>query len=98
MLYYDRTDASEGIDVNKTSAPKECEICHYQHFLYKGFNFQPYACNGCHDVLMMSMNISDIVILRLQDFDYHCVISRIIESEAINLMQNVDLIGKSGTL
>ena len=29
MLYYDRIDVSEGIYVNKTSASKECYICHY---------------------------------------------------------------------
>ena len=29
MLYYDRTDVSQGIDINKTSASKECDICHY---------------------------------------------------------------------
>ena len=29
MLYYHRTDASKGIDVNKTSESKECDICHY---------------------------------------------------------------------
>ena len=29
MIYYDRIDVSEGIDVNKTSALKECDICHY---------------------------------------------------------------------
>ena len=29
MLYYDRMETSEGIDVNKTSASKECDICHY---------------------------------------------------------------------
>ena len=29
MLEYDRIDISEGIDVNKTSASKECDICHY---------------------------------------------------------------------
>ena len=29
MLYYDRTDVSEEIDVNKTSESKECNICHY---------------------------------------------------------------------
>ena len=40
MLYYDRMDDSEGIDVNKTSASKECDICHYWHFLNKGFKFQ----------------------------------------------------------
>ena len=29
MLEYDRINISEGIDVNKTSASKECDICHY---------------------------------------------------------------------
>ena len=57
MLYYDRFDVSQGIDVNKTSESKECDICHYWYFLDKGFNFQPHVCNGCHDVLMMSMNL-----------------------------------------
>ena len=29
MLYYDRIDVSERIDINKTSASKECNICDY---------------------------------------------------------------------
>ena len=29
MLYFDKIDVSEGIDINKTSASKECDICHY---------------------------------------------------------------------
>ena len=29
MLNYDRIDVSGGVDINKTSAPKECDICHY---------------------------------------------------------------------
>ena len=33
MLYYDRTVVSEGIDVSKTSASKECDVCHYWYFL-----------------------------------------------------------------
>ena len=32
MLYYDKMDVSEGIDVNKTSESKECDICHYWYF------------------------------------------------------------------
>ena len=32
MLYYDRTDVSEGIDVNKVGASKECTLCHYCYF------------------------------------------------------------------
>ena len=50
MLYHDRIDVSEGIDVNKTSKSKKCNICHYWYFLDIEFKFQPYVCNGCHDV------------------------------------------------
>ena len=32
MFYYDRTDVPKGIDINKTSASKECDICHYWYF------------------------------------------------------------------
>ena len=32
MPEYDRIDISEGIDVNKTSASKECDICHFWFF------------------------------------------------------------------
>ena len=41
MLYYNRIDVFEGIDINKTSASKECNICHYCYVLHKGFKFQP---------------------------------------------------------
>ena len=49
MLYNDRIDVSEGVDVNKTSALKECDICHYWYFLNYIFKFQPNVCNGYHD-------------------------------------------------
>ena len=55
-------NASEGIDINKTRESKECDICHYSYFWNKGFRFQPNDCNRCHDLLMMSMNLSDIAI------------------------------------
>ena len=42
MLYYDRIDVSEG-DINKTSASRECHICHYWYYLNKGFKFQAFA-------------------------------------------------------
>ena len=70
MLYYDRIDVSEGTDVNKTSASKECDICHYWYFSNFSFKFQPNVCNRCHDLLMMSVNLSDIAILSIKGFDY----------------------------
>ena len=27
MLYYNRIESSEGLDINKTSGSKECDIC-----------------------------------------------------------------------
>ena len=51
MLKYDWINVSEGIDINRTSASKEYDICHCWYFLDKGFTFQPGFCNGCHDVL-----------------------------------------------
>ena len=90
MLYYVRIDVSEGIDVNKTSESKECDICHYWYFLDKGLKFQPDVCNGCHDVLMMSISLSDTAILNIHGADYCCIISGISKSEAINLMQNTN--------
>ena len=29
MLYYDRIELSEGVDIDKISVSKECDICHY---------------------------------------------------------------------
>ena len=80
MLYYDRIDVSKGIDINNTSKSKEC---HYWYFLDKGFKFQSEVWNGCHDVLMMSMNLGDIAILNIKGTDYGCIISGISKSEAI---------------
>ena len=56
ILFFDRIDVSEGIDVDKTNAAKECDICHCWYFINKSFKFQPNVCIRCHDLLMMSMN------------------------------------------
>ena len=48
MLEYDRIDISEGVDVNKTNASKECDICHYWYFKDTSFKYEQYLCNGCH--------------------------------------------------
>ena len=37
------------------------------------------------------MNLIDIDILNIKGVDYCCIISGISKSEAINLMQNIDL-------
>ena len=99
MLYYDRIEIFEGIYFNKTSESKECNTCHYWYFLDKGFTFKQNVCNGCHNLLVMSMkNLSDIAILNIKGTDYHCISSGISKSEAINLIKNINLTEKSRTL
>ena len=96
MLYFDRIDVSKGTDVNKTSKSKKCDICYYLYFLNKGFKLQPYVCNRCNDLLMMSVNLSDIATLKTKNADCRCFLTGISKSKA--LLQNINFTGKSGTL
>ena len=54
------------------------------------FKFQPYVHSGCHDVLMMSMNLDDIAILNIQLYSIY----EVTKSETLNLLQNDDLTKK----
>ena len=47
---------------------------------------------------MMSMDLRDIAALNIKGFDYCFILSGISKSEAINLMQNIDLTVKNRTL
>ena len=62
MLEYDRIDISEGIDI-KTSALKECDICHYWYFKDVGFKYEPYLCNGCRDLMQKAICFNDVAIV-----------------------------------
>ena len=66
MLEYDRMDISEIIDINKTSASKKCDICHYWYFLGKIFNYKPYLCNGYHDLMQKSTSFDDVSIVSIK--------------------------------
>ena len=66
MLKYDRTDISEGIDVNKTTASKECDICHYWYFKDIAFKYEPYLCNGCNELMQKAMSFNDVTIVNVK--------------------------------
>ena len=57
MLWYQKIDVSERIDVIKTTASKECELCHYWFFKDVGFKFEERVCNRCHDSLTMAHSL-----------------------------------------
>ena len=70
-MYYDRIDLSKWIDPVKSSNSNECMVCYYWLFIHE-FNFQDFVYNGCHDLLMLRLNLSDIVIITLEGDDYCC--------------------------
>ena len=63
LLKCDKIDVSEGIDVDKTNALKECGFCHYCYFLDKGFKYEPYLCNDCHDLTQKVVNFNNVAII-----------------------------------
>ena len=72
MLQYERIDVSERIDINKSNKSKKCSICHYWYFKDIGYKFEPYICNGCHDISMMAYDLDDFIILNVKGVDYGC--------------------------
>ena len=97
MLQYERIDVSKGIDISKSSKSKECIICHYWYFKDIGYKFQPYVCNGSHDISMMAYELKNIAILNVKGVDYRCVFWGVTKTEAINMLSNSKLDDK-GTL
>ena len=88
MLQYDKIDASEGIDINKTNESKECILCHYWYFEDVGYEFQPYVCNGGHVVSMMAYELKNIAILNAKDVDYRCILWGISKNDAVDRLNN----------
>ena len=88
MLRYQKLNASEGIDVNKTSASKECELCHYWFFKDIGFNFEEHVCNKCHDLLTMAHSLKDIAILSVKGASFRCILMGISKNEALKRLIN----------
>ena len=98
MLEYGRIDISEDIDTNKTSASKECNICHYWYFLDKNFNNDPYLCNECHDLMQKAMNFKNVAIVSIKGNDYRIHFCYISKNDAIALITNSNLNDKNRVL
>ena len=87
MLHYDRIDLSEEINRTKSKNNIECIVCHYWYFNH-GFKFQNSVCNGCHDLTMFCLNLSDIAIITVKGVDCCCIVHDISKSGAIFLLEN----------
>ena len=88
MLQYEKFDVSEGIDVNKTKASKECELCHYWFFKDVGCKFEEHVCNGCHDLLTMAHSLKNIVILSAKGATFRCLLMGASKNKALKKLNN----------
>ena len=88
MLQYNKIDVSEGIDVNKASASKECELCHLWFFKDFVFKFEEHVCNRCHDLLIMTYSLKNISILSAKGTTFRCLLMGISENEALKKLNN----------
>ena len=93
-----RIDISERIDINKTSASKECDICHCWYFKDIDFKYEPYLCNGCHDLMQKATSFNDAAIFYVKGNAYrgHCLYMS--KDGAISIMNNSNLLDKKGVL
>ena len=98
MLEYDRISISEGIDVNKTSASKECDIFHYWYFKDICFKYEPYLCNGCHDLMQKPMSFNNVAIVYVKGSAHRIHFWYMSKDNAISIMNNSNLIDKMGVL
>ena len=94
MLKYDRIDISERIDVNKTNASKECDICNYWYFEDISFKYDPYLCNGCHDLMQKAMIFNDVAIVYVKRSAYRIHFWYMSKDDAISIMSNSNLVDK----
>ena len=97
MLEYEKIDVSEGIDINRTNASKECMLCYYWCFKDVGYKFEPHVCNKCYNVLMTPYELKNITKLNVKGVDFRCILWGISRDESINRLNNSGL-GDKGVL
>ena len=83
MISYERIGKSEGIDFDKSKDSVKCMICNYFYFRYIGFKYQPYVCNGCHDLSMGVQVLSDFFIVTIKNVDCIVYISGVDKKAAV---------------
>ena len=60
-------------------------------FLIMDSSFKISVCNGCNDLTMLYLSISDIAIITVKGVDYCCIIHGISKFERIHLLKNSSL-------
>ena len=99
MLEYNRTDISEGIDVNKNkNISRKYSLCKFYYFLNKNFKYGPYLCDGCYDMSMKANSMQNLAIVYHGETAYCVIFVFMSKKDAFNLIKNAVIIAKKGIL
>ena len=68
------------------------------YFLDKNFKYEPYLCNGCHDLMQKAINFNNVAVVSVKGSDYRIHFWYMNKNDAINIMKNSKLHEKSRLL
>ena len=89
MLRCQKINVSEAIDINKTTASKECELCHYWFFKDIGFKSEKHVCNKCHVLLTMAYSLKNIAKMSATGVTFPCILMGISKNEGLKRLNNL---------
>ena len=76
----------------------ECGIFHYWCFKDIGFKYEPYFCNGCHDLMQKAMSFNNIATVYVKGSAYGIHFWYISKDDVNNIMNGSNLVDKRGVL
>ena len=57
-------------------------------FFGQKLNYEPYLCNGCHDLMQKAKNFNNVAIVSIRGSDYRIHFWYMTKNDAINLLNN----------
>ena len=89
MLVHEKIDISDGINVDMSDKSKESMLCHYWYFLDKNFNYGPYLCDGCYNMMQKCNKLKNIAIVYVKESIYRICFLLMSKRDAKKLMTNL---------
>ena len=85
MVYFDRIDVFEEMDINKTNDLRGCIVCcHYNYFFSVNFKFLAKLCYDCHDLMQQAMGCFEVAIFLQKKNDNRIYFWNKSQDEGIN--------------
>ena len=73
-------------------------FCHYWYFRDIGFKYEPYLCNGCHDLTQKAIGFNNIAIGYIKGSAYRIHFWYTSRDDATTIMNGSNLVHKRGIL